>query len=261
MSILLALAVGWIAAAIVMATLWALQRRTGDAGIVDVAWAAGVGILASWFAWIAEGAPERRWIIAILAGIWSLRLTAYLFQRVLRMPEDGRYRELRDDWGDRADLNLFWFFQIQAFWSVLFAAPMFLAARNAEPLGWLDVAGVLVWVAALSGEWVADRQLGGFRSDPRNKGAVCRDGLWRYTRHPNYFFEWIHWFSYVLIGWSGPMGWLTLSGPALMLLFLFKITGIPPTEKHALASRGQAYRDYQQVTSVFFPWPPKEKTT
>jgi steroid 5-alpha reductase family enzyme len=96
-----------------------------------------------------------------------------------------------------------------------------------------------------------------FRSNSRNKGKVCRDGLWRYSRHPNYFFEWTHWWAYVLIGWQAPYGWATLFGPVIMLVFLFKVTGIPPTEENALRSRGDAYREYQRTTSVFFPWPPK----
>lgn len=260
MNVWLILAGGWGAAAVVMAALWFVQKRTGDAGIVDVAWAAGVGVLAAYFSWAADGLPERRLVVAAIALIWSLRLTGYLFRRVMRMPEDGRYQEMRQDWGDKADFRLFLFFQVQAFWSVLFSAPMFLAARNAEPLGWADAAGLTVWATALIGESIADRQLDRFRSDPSTEGKVCREGLWRYSRHPNYFFEWVHWWAYVLIGWGAPLGWLTLAGPAVMLFFLFKITGIPPTEKHLLQSRGEAYREYQRTTSPFFPWPPQETT-
>jgi steroid 5-alpha reductase family enzyme len=117
-----------------------------------------------------------------------------------------------------------------------------------------------VWIISVGGEWLADRQLARFRQDPSNKGKVCRQGLWRYSRHPNYFFEWVHWWAYVLIGIGGPWGWLTLFGPAVMLVFLLKITGVPPTEKRALQSRGEAYREYQRTTSVFFPWPPKQET-
>ena len=249
---------GWAAAAVLMALMWLLQRRTGDAGIVDVAWAAGVGTLAAWFAYGADGLPERRWIVAALALAWSARLTGYLLVRVLKLPEDGRYQQMRQEWGDKTQSNLFWFFQIQASWSVLFAAPMLAASYNARPLGAWDAAAVAVWAAALAGEALADRQLHRFRSNPRNKGKVCREGLWRYSRHPNYFFEWVHWWAYVLLALGAPYAWTALLGPASMLFFLFKITGIPPTEKRALASRGEVYRNYQRTTSVFFPWPPKE---
>jgi len=252
---------GWAVMGAIMALLWLVQKRMGDAGIVDVVWALGVGVLSMFYSALTDGLPERRVLIAILAGTWSLRLGGYLLARVMTMPEDGRYQKLRDEWGDATQTKLFWFFQLQAFWSALFAAPMLLAASNRQPLGLLDALGGAVWLMALLGESLADRQLASFRNNPANKGRVCRLGLWRYSRHPNYFFEWVHWWAYVLIGWQGAWGWLTLMGPATMLLFLFKITGIPPTEANALASRGDAYRAYQRSTSVFFPWPPKETTT
>jgi steroid 5-alpha reductase family enzyme len=253
------LLLGWALMAVAMAVLWEVQRRYGKAGIVDVLWAGGVGALALFFAWQADGYLQRRFLIGILAGAWSFRLTSYLLVRIVRMAEDGRYEEMKQKWGDATQRNLFLFFQVQAFWSVLFAAPMLLAAQNAQsPLGWMDAAGVAMWILAIYGEAVADRQLARFRMRSANKGKVCRDGLWRYSRHPNYFFEWLHWWAYVLIGWSAPLGYLTLLGPATMLLFLFKITGIPPTEANALKSRGDAYREYQRTTSAFFPWPPKK---
>jgi steroid 5-alpha reductase family enzyme len=112
----------------------------------------------------------------------------------------------------------------------------------------------VLWAGAVLGETVADRQLAGFRADPANRGAVCRRGLWRLSRHPNYFFEWVQWWAYVLIGRGAP---LTLIGPAAMLVFLFRVTGIPYTERQALRSRGEAYREYQRATSAFVPWPPR----
>ena len=252
---------GWIVMAVVMCLFWLVQKRMGDAGIVDVVWALGVGLLSVGYAFFADGLPQRQLLIALMVALWALRLGGYLLVRVLRMPEDGRYQKLRERWRETTQTKLFWFFQLQAFWSALFAAPMLIAADNPLPLGLPDLFGVALWLTALAGETIADRQLAAFRNDPSTKGTVCRTGLWRYTRHPNYFFEWIHWWAYVLIGWQGPWGWLTLMGPATMLLFLFKITGIPPTEANALASRGDAYRAYQRSTSVFFPWPPKETTT
>jgi steroid 5-alpha reductase family enzyme len=252
---------GWLVMALAMAALWLWQRRSsGKAGIVDVLWTAGVGILGVLFAALADGYPGRRLLIGLLAGGWSLRLGSYLLVRVLSMPEDGRYEEMKRQWGDKTQSRLFVFFQMQAFWSVMFAAPMLIAAGNpSAPLGWRDAAGVAVFIVAMAGESTADRQLQAFRSSRANKGKVCRDGLWRYSRHPNYFFEWIHWWAYVLIGWHAPpYGWTTLFGPAAMLFFLFRVTGIPPTEENALRSRGNAYREYQRTTSAFFPWPPRE---
>lgn len=248
---------GWLGAGLVMVLIWAIQRRTNDAGIVDVVWAALIGVLSIFFAFSIGGYFARRLLIAALASIWALRLAGYLLIRVTRMPEDGRYRRLRQAWGDDAQKYLFWFFQIQASWALLFAAPMLIASRNTEsPLGVLDAVGVVIWATSILGELIADRQLHRFRTNPASKGRVCSAGLWRYSRHPNYFFEWLHWWAYVAIGWHAPFGWLTLIGPVAMLLFLFKVTGIPPTERNALASRGEAYRQYQRTTSVFFPWPP-----
>ncbi|MEZ5353674.1 MAG: DUF1295 domain-containing protein [Bryobacteraceae bacterium] len=252
------LAAGWAAMAVLMAALWLVQLRYGKAGIVDILWAAGIGILSVAYAFYADGYPVRRALLGFLAGAWSFRLTTYLLLRVVKMPEDGRYEALKQKWGPDVQRNLFLFFQVQAFWSVLFAAPILIAMGNrTTPLGPWDAVAVGIWIVAVHGELTADRQLARFRQSKSNKGRVCRDGLWRYSRHPNYFFEWIHWWTYVAAGFAAPDGWLTLAGPLLMLFFLFKITGIPPTEANALASRGDAYRQYQRTTSVFIPWPPK----
>jgi steroid 5-alpha reductase family enzyme len=248
--------------AIVMALLWYLQTRSGDAGIVDIAWALGVAANAVLFGCTTSGNPMRRIVISMLVALWALRLAGHVLLRVLTMPEDGRYAVLRDRWGARHQLLLFGFFQLQASWSVLFALPMLLAMGNLRPFPQLaDGIGLVVCVASVLGETVADRQLQRFRANPQNSGHVCTDGLWRYSRHPNYFFEWCHWWSYVAFAWGTPLFWISFLGPMGMLFFLLKVTGIPPTEKQALASRGDAYRAYQQTTSVFFPWPPGRPAT
>ncbi|GAB4234528.1 MAG: DUF1295 domain-containing protein [Acidobacteriota bacterium] len=250
----------WLGASVVMAFLWWLQRRLGDAGIVDVAWSAGLGIAALYYAFIGEGEPVRRVFLALLAGGWAFRLAAYLLRdRILSGVEDGRYQDLKAEWGDRAQRNLFWFFEFQALLVAAFSLPWLPVAYRGDPWGhWSDWLALLIGGIAVAGETLADRQLAAFRRDPRNRGQVCRSGLWRYSRHPNYFFEWVHWWTYVFLAWGAPMGWLSLLGPALMLLFLFRITGIPATEARALRSRGEAYRRYQETTSAFFPWFPKE---
>lgn len=251
---------GWLFMALVMIVLWEVQRRSRNAGIVDVVWTAGVGILGVLFAFMADGYAPRRFLIAGMIALWALRLGGHLYRRVTGETEDGRYRQVRQQWGERTQLFLFFFFQLQAFWSVLFAFPLLIAARNASPaLGWKDVLGILIWLIAIAGEGIADRQLARFRTNPQNHGKVCAEGLWRYSRHPNYFFEWVHWWAYVVIGIAAPQGWLTLLGPIMMLGFLFKITGIPPTEAQALRTRGEAYREYQRTTSVFFPLPPRKR--
>lgn len=253
---------GWLGMAVLMAGLWYLQWRSRNAGIVDVAWAGGVAVLGVAFAVASDsGDPARRLMIALMAGLWGVRLAGHLARRVRAEAEDGRYRALRESWGKRTQPYMFAFFQIQALWAVMFAVPMLIVAANPAPgPAWYDWLGVVIWAVAIGGESLADRQLAAFRRNPANRGGVCRVGLWRYSRHPNYFFEWVHWWAYVAMGLAGPYGWITLAGPAVMLAFLLKITGVPPTEARALASRGEAYRDYQRTTNAFFPGPPRPAT-
>ena len=154
----------------------------------------------------------------------------------------------------------FLFFTSQSLLVVLFALPFLPGANKVHPsLSLFDALALAVWLLSMGGEWLADLQLARFRNNPGNKGKVCRNGLWKWSRHPNYFFEWIHWFAYVFLaaGTSGFM--LSLVGPAAMYVFLVKLTGIPHVEREALAKRGDAYREYQQDTHLLFPWPKKRK--
>ncbi|MEM8679951.1 MAG: DUF1295 domain-containing protein [Planctomycetota bacterium] len=250
----LVLAIGCMS--LVMTSLWFLQRRTGDAGIVDVAWGLGVGCLAIFFCVVNAGLPARRVVIACLAMAWAVRLSAHVLRRVLQLPEDGRYQKLKSEWGASASAKMFRFYQFQALASVLFALPMLIAARNPSAWGFFDLLGVVIWTIAIGGESLADYQLDQFRDNPENKGQVCQQGLWRYSRHPNYFFEWLHWWTYVCFAVGAAWGWLTIAFPLAMLYFITRVTGIPPTEAQAVRSRGDAYREYQRTTSAFFPWPP-----
>ena len=260
MNVWIILLYAWIGCASMMTLLYFYQRRSRDAGIMDVGWAAGLCGLAIYYSLVADGDPLRRGLVGAMAAIWAFRLAAYIFfNRVWNSDrEDGRYRRLREYWGDRAQPWFFVFFQVQALWSVMFSLPVLIVLHNPSPaLSIWDWAGVIVWAIAVTGETVADRQLAGWRADPAHRGKTCRKGLWRYSRHPNYFFEFVHWWAYVLMASGAPLAWLTLAGPALMFIFLFKITGIPYTERQALASRGDDYRHYQRTTSVFIPWFPK----
>ena len=188
-----------------------------------------------------------------------MRLAFFLLKnRILRESEDPRYQQLRQQWGDRAERNFLFFFLFQAVLVLLLALPYLAVARNQSQLGWMDGIGICVWLISLVGESAADRQLQEFKSDPGNRGKTCRRGLWRYSRHPNYFFEWLHWWSYPFLAAGSHIWALSLTGPAVMLFFLYKVTGIPATEKRALESRVEDYRRYQQTTSAFFPWFPKE---
>ncbi len=250
---------GFALSVVVMAALWAWQLRSRRADRVDVAWAALIGVLAFFYAAVGEGSVEKRILVALVAGTWSLRLTRYLWVRVAgHDQEDGRYRALREHWGARQQVWMFVFFMGQAVVAWVFSLPAWVVAQDpsSELTVWV-ILGVGFWLVSLIGESVADRQLEAFRNNPDNRGKVCAVGLWRYSRHPNYFFEWLHWFSYPLIALGAPNHWLTWLGPVLMLAFLYRLTGIPYTEKQALKSRGEAYRQYQRTTSAFIPLPPK----
>jgi steroid 5-alpha reductase family enzyme len=252
-------AAGWMLAAAVMALLWLWQGRLRNAGIVDVGWTALVAGLAVLDARIGDGWEFRRAAVGFMMGSWGLRLAVYLlYDRVLGRPEDGRYAEMRRAWGDDAPRRFFRFFQAQALAAVAFSLPALFAAANPEEgFSGIELVGAVLWVVAFAGESTADRQLLRFKSDEANRGRTCRTGLWRVSRHPNYFFEWLIWVALALFASGSPWGWVTLGCPAAMLYFLFKVTGIPLNEAQALRTRGDEYRDYQRATSVFVPWFPE----
>lgn len=248
---------GWALGAGVMVLLWLVQRRTGNAGIVDVGWAVVTGTLAPLYAWLADGDPGRRLVLGLLGVLWGGRLALYLWRdRIWGRPEEGRYVTLRSQWSPHADRAFFIFFQAQALAALVLSVPFALGAMSSRPFpAPVDLAALALVLIGVAGESLADRQLELFKRDPASRGRTCRQGLWRYSRHPNYFFEWILWCGFGLLAWTGPWGAAGLVGPALILYSIVFVTGIPPTEAQALASRGDDYRDYQRTTSPFIPWP------
>jgi steroid 5-alpha reductase family enzyme len=254
------LLLAWGISAALMGVLWLVQRRTGDAGVVDVGWSAGLGMAAVAQALASDAPAERRLLVGALAGTWSARLAIHLYtDRVRGREEDGRYRKLRAEWGAAAQRNLLLFFQAQALSIGILSIPYVIALTNPRgSVGVPEIAGAALLVLAVAGETVADRQLARFRADPANRGRTCRSGLWRLSRHPNYFFEWLQWWSWVPLAWGSPLWWVSLSAPALMLWLMLRVSGIPPTEARALETRGDDYRHYQRTTSAFVPWFPRE---
>ncbi|KAF0096178.1 MAG: hypothetical protein E1N59_145 [Puniceicoccaceae bacterium 5H] len=260
------LLIGWAALFVVYTLLWILQWRREDATAVDVGWPYSLALLVSFFALMADGSPDRRLLWALMPGLWGLRLgTFILTRRVLSGEgEDPRYRALRAYWGRHAHLHFFWFYQAQGLATLLLTAPILLLMQNPRGLSVWDGAGAAIVLLAVLLERVADNQLHAWKENPRNKGITCRKGLWRYSRHPNYFFEWCHWLAYpiagvALFGTSLAAWWpLTCLGPAVMLAILLKGTGIPYAEQQSLEHRGEDYRRYQQETSPFVPWFPRK---
>ncbi len=250
-----------VASSLLMLVLWLAQRVHRNASIADVGWCVGLGLVVIWYAAVANGDQDRRHLVAAMASVYTLRLGFYvLVNRVLGQPEDQRYQRLRQEWGNQDQIRMFFYFQLQAIAVALFSIPFLVVMQNPRPTFSLwELVAVLVWVTAVVGEAMADRQLATFRSKTWNRDRVYRDGLWRYSRHPNYFFEWLHWWTYVVMA-TGLPGWgLTLIGPVVMGWALLMFTGIPLAEAQALRTRGEDYRTYQQTTSAFIPWFPKAR--
>lgn len=251
------------ALAVIMAGAWVLQQRTGNSGWVDTVWTFGLGAVGMVVALAPISADEtraRQLLVAALVGLWALRLGSHIALRTKGISDDPRYAELIRGWGRHARHEMFWLLQKQALVTIPLALSIFLAAHNPAPaLSSRDVLAALILAIAVGGEALADNQLRRFRNDA-NDSSVCDVGLWRWSRHPNYFFEWLGWLAYPLLAINPtgdyPWGWLAVGGPVCMYWLLAHVSGIPPLEEHMLRSRGEAYRAYQHRTSAFFPWPP-----
>ncbi len=241
---------------ILMSVLWLYQVVTRNATIVDVGWAYGMGASSVYLALATHGDMGVGLLASILLLIWSLRLGTYLFRaRILSGEgEDTRYQTMRKKMGNRANLMFFILFQAQSLFVLLFMAPLLVVFDRLQPLWqWHDILAVIIWTVAVAGETISDKQLHAFKQNPENRGKTCQIGLWQFSRHPNYFFEWLHWFTYPLIAWGAPNAILTWVLPAIMLLFLWKMTGIPFSESQALEHRSD-YAAYQRKTSMLIPW-------
>jgi steroid 5-alpha reductase family enzyme len=259
-----ALAAIALSLSVLMAGAWLVQQRTGNSGWVDTIWTFSLGLVGAASAlWPVSGATPntRQWVVATLVAIWSVRLGLHIAVRTAAITDDPRYANFAREWGADAPRKMFVFLQNQALGSLPLAFAIFVAARfPAETLRLQDYLGALILFAGIAGEALADAQLKRFRDRPANKGRVCDLGLWRWSRHPNYFFEWFGWLAYPVIAISAayPFGWATLLAPLFMYWILVHVTGIPPLEQQMLRSRGERYRDYQSRTSMFFPLPPQK---
>jgi steroid 5-alpha reductase family enzyme len=260
MSLLALAGAGTLAVVLLMLALWLIHLKTGNASIVDAGWAGGLALLGILFALLGGGYPLRSALIGGMSAIWGIRLALHLLiTRIVGHPEEGRYQELRRQWKTNIAAKFLAFFEFQAVLCVVLAIPFLLAARNPDPaVSPLEWAAVILWVLAMVGESLADAQLESFKTNAANKGHTCQAGLWHYSRHPNYFFEWLIWMSYALFALASPWGWVGFLSPALILYFLLRVTGIPATEAQAIRTRGDEYRRYQKTTSPFIPWFPAQ---
>lgn len=256
------------ALSLIMAGGWLIWRMSRNSGWVDTIWTFGVGAVGCVSALLPlsdDVSSMRSHIVAAMATIWSLRLGLHIAQRTTGITDDPRYAKLIHDWGMDAPRQMFWLLQKQAVVSIPLGVAIWLAAHNPAPFGRvLDVIGILIFAIAVGGEAIADQQLRRFRSDPNNHGRVCDVGLWGWSRHPNYFFEWLGWLAYpvLALNMTGNYPWevVAFAAPACMYWLLVHISGIPPLEEHMLERRGDAFRAYQMRTNAFFPGPPKTQT-
>lgn len=249
----------------IMVAAWLIQQRSGNSGWVDTIWTFGVGVTGAAGALVSIGGElqARQILLASFAVVWALRLGVHIASRSAHIANDPRYAEKIKAWGSDAPRQMFWLLQIQALAGIPLVTSMFVAAhRPGSGLNSWDAAAILVMATAIFGEGLADWQLNRFKANPANKGSINDVGLWKWSRHPNYFFEAFGWLAYpvIAIDLTGqyPWGFLALAGPACMYWLLVYVSGIPPLEEHMLRSRGEAFRAYQRRTNAFFPAPPRD---
>ncbi len=245
-------------AALLFAT-WLVSLVVRDASIVDIVWGLAFVVIAVTVGVAGDGAPARRALLAVLVGIWGLRLSGYLAWRNLGHGEDYRYRAMRARYGPRFGLiSLVVVFGLQALLAWVVSLPVQLAAEAATPtaIGPLAWAGVALWAVGLAFEAVGDAQLARFKADEANAGQVMDRGLWRYTRHPNYFGDFCIWWGIFLVAAeAGPARWGVV-GPLVMSFLLLRVSGVALLEK-TIGTRRPGYAAYAARTSAFFPRPPR----
>ena len=250
---------------LVMLVAWVTQRAVKNGGWVDVFWTFGTGlacvVAAMWPGETANGG--RQLLVAALAAVWALRLGVYVAVRVAGSSEDARYASFRKEWGANFQRNMFLLIFPQGPASALLAMSVFAAAHGGGPdIGLRDTLGALVLLIAIVGEGFADEQMRRFKAEGHH-GAIMDRGMWGWSRHPNYFFEWVGWLAYPVIAFdpSQPWTWATLIAPVIMFIVLRFGTGVPALEKNMLESRGDRFRDYQSRVSAFFPLPPRKRNS
>ena len=245
-------------AALMIAT-WLLSLALGDASIVDIAWGLGF-VLVAWVSFaVGDGADARRWLVTLLTTLWGARLAGYLAWRNIGKGEDFRYEAMRRRYGARFGIvSLFLVFGVQglAMWTVSLPVQAAQVPDTPDSLTVLDFAGIALWCVGMFFETVGDLQLARFKSDPASAGRVMDRGLWRYTRHPNYFGDFCVWWGLYLIALATGDAWWSIAGPLLMSVLLMRVSGVTLLERHLTRNR-PGYDDYARRTSSFFPRPPR----
>jgi len=236
-----------------------IGRATRNYSVVDATWSLAFAVQAVFFYLFSSGNPERKALALIMLALWSLRLGFFLTRRIFRHHPhvDSRYVKLKEEYGENYHFRFFLFYMMQAISVSILTIPFVFLVQNPAPIKSIEWAGLILWAAALAGESLSDAQMNKFKSRPENKGKSCNIGLWKYSRHPNYFFEGLIWWGYYLV-FLGSGLWWGIYAPLIILHLLLNVTGVPPSEEQAMKNRGEDYRKYQQKTSKFIPWFPKK---
>ena len=244
-----------IGVSLAMSFAWIVRMRTGQSGWIDAIWSAATGLGALAFLAPQEG---RSLFAAGLIALWSIRLAGHITLRTRGAGDDPRYAALALEWGAAFPGRLFRFLQIQAIASLPLIAAVGVAGHAPRPFpDWADGFALLIAVSGIAIEGIADWQLRRFRRQAPS-GSVCQNGLWAWSRHPNYFGEFLFWCAWPLVGFGDWRMLVAAMAPALMYWLLDHVSGVPLLEAHMRASRGAAFDDYAARTSRFFPWPPRQ---
>jgi steroid 5-alpha reductase family enzyme len=251
----------WVAAAVVavlMVGLWLISIGLRDVSIIDPAWGPAFVLVAIVAAIAGDGDPGRRWLLLGLTAVWGLRLGGHLLIRKLREPaEDHRYASMREREGAAfVPWSLVWIFGLQGLLVLIVSLPQQVAAGRGGGLNWLVIPGGLLWAVGFVFETVGDEQLRRFKARPGSSGEVMDKGLWRYTRHPNYFGDFCVWWGLWLVALTAAGTWWTAIGPLVMTVLLMRVSGAARLELD-IGDRRPKYADYIRRTSAFFPRPPK----
>lgn len=250
---LTALAVAGLGLSVAMTGAWAIGRRPGRSGYIDAIWSAATGLSATGIALVAGGASGRGLLAAAVMALWTLRLAGQIAVRSTSHGDDPRYVHLRAEWGEHADRRLFAFLQAQAGCGLVLVAAVAAAASRPGPLDLVDAAAVAVALSGLSMSAVADRQMERFRASHPARDRIMDEGLWAWSRHPNYVGEVLFWGAWPVLGLGHLAGLAAFAAPALMYWLLRHVSGVPPLEAHLARSRPSAFARYAATVPVFFP--------
>ena len=249
-----ALAFGVVA--VVAVGSWLVSLVRNDVSIVDALWSLMFLSMLTVYFLLTDAGHARAWVILALASVWALRLSVFIACRNHGEPEDYRYREIRRNNEPHFRFKSFYIvFGLQAVLAGVIAVPLLVAVSGTAALGWLDAIGACLWLIGMFFEVVGDHQLARFKADAENRGKVLDTGLWRFTRHPNYFGEFAIWWGYFFFSLAAG-GWWTVFSPVLMSFLLLKVSGVALLER-SISQRRPEYVEYVRKTNAFFPGPPR----